>query len=352
MRSAPSRELPTRGWLTYRSVTNKESVMKMRSVRAFLTACLFGLLLCAGAMAQKPQVEIDGPTFKVNGTAKFLTFVSYYDGWRAPRPGPCADPNAPNATSLQCDLKWIKQIGIDGIRVFPNWIMARDLSDPTQPTDYWFWDDIPFTPTGLRDPNLGNLKQFLDLAGAAGLVVDLTFTRDTVCGDGQRAVNDCPNGRMSFPQYKARIVEALNALKDSDPNRFSHVIIDLQNERNLCGSIYEFQCMTPEQLAELVQAARGVDTPLKNRLSASMTTPDMSGIANVANVAASAQLNFVAWHDPRDGVWFSAMESRVAELRQHLAQAGVTLPISIQETTPWQEDRNAEHLKAAAQGAK
>src|SRR6185503_21175905 len=100
--------------------------------------------------------------YNIDGQPKFLIMVSYFDGWRAPRLGPCTDPNA---TSLQCDFRWLRQIGFDGVRIFPNWLVYTDLNDPTWPRNPGFGGDTLFTPTGLRDGRLNQLMEILDAAG-------------------------------------------------------------------------------------------------------------------------------------------------------------------------------------------
>ena len=295
-------------------------------------------------MAQRPHVTLDGNHYNIDGQPKFLIFTSYMDGWRAPRPGPCNDPNV---TSLQCDFRWLKQTGFDGVRIFPNWWLYTDLSDPTWPRTAWWWDDILFTPTGLRPGRIEQLKSILDAAGDAGLVVDLTFTRETVCGIAPTG-NCPPEQRMSFSNYKAAVVETLSALAN-ESERFSHVIVDLQNEHTLAGSDREFQHLEESQVAELVGAIRAVGGPISQRLTASIATPDPG---EVATAVVAGTINWAAWHETRSDDWYSLTQSRVQDLRNHLAQIGVNVPISLQEPKPWQEDRNGEHMRIAVQGAK
>jgi hypothetical protein len=317
--------------------------------RAFLLACLFCLLQSSNAMAQKPHVAIDGDHFTIDGQPRFLIMVSYFDGWRAPHVISCTDPNG---TSLQCDFKWLKENGFDGVRIFPNWWMYRDLTDPTHPQDNWYWDDTLFELTRLRPGKLDQLKSILDAAGAAGLVVNLTFTRETICGLGRAdafSPNNCPSGqRMSFANYKARVLETMTALAN-ESERFSHVIIDLQNERNLTGSDREFQNLSDQQVLELVNAIRGIGGPISRRLAASMATPSTTEVANGVD---ATDLNIAAWHEDRGGEWYSLTHARVGELRTRLAQVGLNLPITLQEPTPWQDDRNGAHMKTAVRGAK
>ena len=319
--------------------------MMMRYARALLSACLFVILLSAGTMAQKPHVVVEGDHFYMEGGPRFLIFVSYFDAMRARRAGPCTNIND---TSLQCDFKYIKEVlRFDGVRIFVNWWKYVDLANPADPGDNWYWNDTLFEYTGnLRPGKLDELKTVLDAAGAAGLVVDLTFTRETVCGVAPRRGNDCPDDqRMSFANYKTAVLATMSALAN-ESERFSHVVIDLQNEHNL--SDRPFQFLDVGRIAELANAIRAVGGPVGQRLGASTGAPTVE----VAGEIAAAQLNIAEWHDPRVANWFSATEARVAELRTSLGQYGVSVPIFLDEPQRWQDDSNVEDMKIAAQGAK
>lgn len=321
--------------------------MMMRYARVSFTVCVFVILLNVSAMAQKPHVVVEGDHFYMEGGPRFLIFVSYFDAMRARRNGPCVNIND---TSLQCDFKYIKEIlRFDGVRIFVNWWMYLDVANPANPGDNWHWNDTLFEYTGnLRPGKLDELKTVLDAAGAAGLVVDLTFTRETVCGVAPRRGGDCPDDqRMSFANYKNAVVTTVSALAN-ESERFSHVIVDLQNEHDLSGPERQFQFLDLGQVAELVNSIRAVGGPISRRLGASTGMPT----GEVAREVAAAQLNIADWHDPRDTGWYSSTESRVVEIRASLSQFGITVPIFLDEPQRWQDDGNVEHMKIAAQGAK
>ena len=129
-------------------------------------------------------------------------------------------------------------------------------------------------------------------------VINLTRPQPTVCGVAPRstAPGDCPDDqRMSFPNYKAAVVATLSALAN-ESDRFSHVIVDLENEHNLVGSDRVFQHLEDAQVAELAGAIRAVGGPISQRLTASIATPSAG---EVANSVAAGSLNMAAWHDER-----------------------------------------------------
>src|SRR5262245_7513641 len=55
--------------------------------------------------------------FLVNGTPRYLVFISYFDAFDVP------------ATDLVADLRYLRARGVDGIRIMPNWWTA--LNDYT-----------------------------------------------------------------------------------------------------------------------------------------------------------------------------------------------------------------------------
>src|SRR5262245_28848001 len=61
----------------------------------------------ASTQARSPVLGVTGSAFTVNGQPKFLLFMSYFDAMRA--------------SNLDDDLTYIKSLGFDGIRIFPNW---------------------------------------------------------------------------------------------------------------------------------------------------------------------------------------------------------------------------------------
>lgn len=304
-------------------------------------------ILFAGAASAQPRIVVEGDHFTVNEQPRFLIFVSYFDAMRAAQGGPC--PADFSQHTLQCDLKYIKEVlHFDGVRILVNWLMMVNLSDPTNPGDNWFGADTLLTADGsIRPSALDRLAAVLDAAGAAGLVVDLTFGRDTVCALAPLPGDNCPDAsRMSIGAYLSAVPAAVSILANQSA-RFPHVIIDLQNERNLSGRPFQFlPDVNVHQLTDAIRAAGG---PISQKLAASAATPSTD---EVAGSVSAGGLDIADWHDPRDPNWFALTEGRVADLRTKLAAIGPARPIHMQEPQRWQDDRNAGHFNTAVQGAK
>lgn len=127
-----------------------------------MLSCL--LLAAASAEAQRPSVSVEGDHFLVNGRPRFLIFISHPDAMRARRAGPCTNPSD---TSLECDLKYIKEtLHFDGIRIFPNWWNFIDVGGGL--LENWFASHTLFTTTGLRYPDLQPSRTFSTPRGMPG----------------------------------------------------------------------------------------------------------------------------------------------------------------------------------------
>src|SRR5438445_1852539 len=66
---------------------------------------LIGIAFCA-ATAQAQKLSIQGDRFAVDGTPRFLTFITYFGAMGAP--------------NTIADLHLIRSLGFDGIRIWPN----------------------------------------------------------------------------------------------------------------------------------------------------------------------------------------------------------------------------------------
>jgi hypothetical protein len=167
----------------------------------WLTAWLVGGLwfMTASASAQ-PALGISGNRFTINGSPRFLVFVSYFDAMRA------------SDGTLHGDFQYFHDHGIDGVRIFPNWWLCADTvhCGGNYGNDTLF-DQLAF----LRPDRLAQFKHVLDLAGQHGLVVDVSFARETV--PGISTVDEI---------YEAGLDDAASALAGGYP----HVMFDLQNE--------------------------------------------------------------------------------------------------------------------------
>ena len=146
---------------------------------------LIGLCLAA-TQAQAQKLSIQGDRFAVDGTPKFLTFITYF--------GAMGAPNIIN------DLHLIRSLGFDGIRIWPNLDTGPQLmnGDGT-----------------LRPDELRRLLFILDQARLERLIVDVTFTYEHI-------------SRMTPATARVGIMAATNALRSYD-----NLLFDIENERNV-----------------------------------------------------------------------------------------------------------------------
>ena len=164
---------------------------------------------------------------------EFTVLFSYFD--------------AMNATNLSGDLDYLKSKGIDGIRIFPNWW------DYQGPRNFVFSDSVLMSSNGnIKNDRVSKLKEILDTASSKGMIVDVTFTRDTVSGSCSQAGKSimCP------PDYKKGVTSAASLIKDYD-----NIIIDLQNEASGENPITYFDKSNLEDLANSIRGV-GNTSPL------------------------------------------------------------------------------------------
>jgi hypothetical protein len=241
-----------------------------------------------------PVLQAAGDRFAVDGSPRFLLFVSYYDALRV------------SPAALEEDLAYLKSRGIDGIRILPNWFHFRcgGLSTPAD-------DDGLFTPTGLRHSRWEAFVHVLQRAAAHRLLVDATFTRDTIQGIGVAA-------------YEAQIQEVARLLAGS----YRHVLFDLQNEHDLAGPESSvIPRLTREQVRSI---ANGITDNQR------LVTVSTSGGADreAGEVAAFAGLEVVALHPDRSGSWYSFdIGEAVSDARA--GQGGAFRPAYLQEPMPF-----------------
>src|SRR5688572_14740180 len=95
---------------------------------AWIISGIVMFALASPVAAQVLGVERD--RFTVDGRPKFLLFISYFDGLRR------AHANG-GAGDLDTDFRYLKQIGVDGIRVLPNW-QYNCASGPTDDSSKLF----------------------------------------------------------------------------------------------------------------------------------------------------------------------------------------------------------------------
>ena len=250
-----------------------------------------------------------GPSFTVNGTPRFLVFVSYFD--------------ALEAATLDADLGYLAG-RVDGVRVFANW---WDFAG-TGPCRLRF---SPGTVVGVgtdgrvsvRPDRLARLRTVLDRARAHGLLVDLTFAAEPV--EGLSALAAGPDRRVCPPAgftntvrwrpYAEAVGRVAEALRGPD---YRHVFFDLQNEAG-----HRLNGARPADLALLVDEVRRADPD--RLLSVSMFDPDAARQARLVARLNLACLNFHDW--PRGPGWGARTASQVRKFRTALDRIGLHLPI-------------------------
>jgi hypothetical protein len=279
--------------------------------------CAAGLILfTAVAAGAAPRLGITGTQFTVDGAPRFLVFISYFDGVRRVAGG------------AQPDLDYLKT-RVDGIRVFPNW--WEYACPPRSGNDTLF--DLQ---GGIRPAVWQAVDALLAQAGARGLIVDLSFSRETVTDNGR------PPHVLDADAYQralTTLVGSTTYLKGRHP----HVLIDVQNE----WPIHSDQV----RIDALLKALRAAD-------------PDRVLVASssgggYAAVGLDVPLVAAAYHDPRERDWYGAETARriVDRIRGSLGAA--VQPVYLQEPMPWgtvcpRQDNDPEpaHFTAALANAR
>src|SRR5438552_2538979 len=156
--------------------------------------------LGAAAPVSTQALGVQGDRFTLNGQPRFLVFVSYFDGVRR------IPDNLASTAVLDADLDFFVRTGISGVRVFPNWQFAGDTLMRCDGT--------------LRRLELEKLRMFVDRTAKKGLIVDVSFTIDTVRNIQGR---QC----LSAANYGTALQAATAALAGKQG-----VLFDLQNEHD------------------------------------------------------------------------------------------------------------------------
>jgi hypothetical protein len=220
---------------------------------------------CISVHAQaRLKLTIEGDKFCINSQAKFFVFASYFD--------------ALDAAYLQSDLNYLQAHCISGIRIFPNWWGNQTYSNHT------LFDSLGH----IRPERMKRLKSVLEAAQAHGMIVDITFTHETVKG-------------LDIAHYKKGIVRTVSKLKS-----YKYILYDLQNERNgqrtylsekdiiaLRGVLKSIQPGVILSASEAYEATPGEDSGFVSRTG----------------------MDVINYHEPRGGKWWNRTYSRAEELR-------------------------------------
>src|SRR5215510_12023967 len=158
-----------------------------RAGRLILVMAIAGAALGArDACAQR--LTVAGDRFAVDGSPRFLTFISYF--------------GAMGAADVAADFEFLKDAGFDGVRIWPN--------SPEGP-------QLMRTDGTLDPSSLQRLIEIVERARDRRLVVDVTFTAEHISG-------------MNADTYRRAIAAATSALLP-----YRHLLVDIENERNIYG---------------------------------------------------------------------------------------------------------------------
>jgi hypothetical protein len=208
------------------------------------------LVLCLwSSEARAQRLSIQGDRFAVDGAPKFLTFITYFGAMGAP--------------NIIADLRLIRSLGFDGIRIWPNLDTGPQLMNGDG---------------SLRPDELNRLLFILDQARLERLIVDVTFTYEHIRG-------------MTPATARVGIVAATNALRS-----YENLLFDIQNERN----VRDRRFMSEADVASIFAAIKSVDPArIATADNAPVNTPEFA-----ADFTARLGLDVTAYHDARPANWY------------------------------------------------
>src|SRR6266850_830166 len=225
------------------------------------------LVLAVPVAAHAQRLSIQGDRFAIDGTPRFVTFISYV-----------AAMNAVNPTA---DLKYLRSKGFDGVRIWPNL-----NTGPVQLMRV----DGSLTPGGLS-----TLKFILDRARDERLVVDVSFTAEHIPG-------------LDAGRFRDAILTTTAELRDYD-----NVLFDIQNETNVYGPFGK-----PLGAGDVSSIRAGIKSVHASRIvTASISSNDTA--AFTADYASRTGLDVAAYHDPRTSHFYvpQHVQSIVGDLKRN-----------------------------------
>jgi hypothetical protein len=259
-------------------------------MKAAAIACA---LLVFATSSRAQTLGIDGTRFTIDGRPGFLLFVSYFDGLRRA----AADKGTGD---VDTDFAYLKRAGFDGLRLMVNWQYPCGGG----PAD----DQKLLTGDGsINEPMWPVFIRFLDRAAAHGLVVDVTFTRDTF------------EPAIPIDGYQKGLASVAARLRGAGGYR--HALFDIQNE-------YPIHGLTPDDVRRILTAVREADP-------ARIVTASGGG----GDILDAPGMSVVAYHDPREDDWAEVATAR-RQLDAVRAQTGNKTgnkPIYLQEPMPFRK---------------
>jgi DNA-binding transcriptional ArsR family regulator len=251
------------------------------------------LVAALAERASAQRLSIDGDQFAVDGSRRFLTFISYFDGM--------------NALDVTDDLQFLHDAGFDGVRLWPTRELIRA--------------DGSLDPTGLA-----RLRFVLDRARERRLIVDVTFTAEHVAG-------------LDAAHLRIALAAAAQALLS-----YENVLFDIQNERDVYGPFGR-----PLAQADVAAIRAAIKEAHPQRIVTASITPNLSPDA-AAKFTADTQLDVTAYHDDRVANWYE--RGRLQAIVDAMRSNG--RPAYLQEPTrfPFPSTDRADYFIQARANAK
>jgi len=256
------------------------------------------ILALAPCDAWAQRLTVAGDRFAVDGSPRFLTFISYFD--------------AMGAADVGADLQFLKDAGFDGVRIWPNSL-----------------EDGPKLMRGDGALNPGELNRLLEILNHAvqrRLIVDVSFN-----------AKDIPD--LSASEYRAAIAAAADALRP-----YRNVLIDIQNERNIYGPFG--RPLAAPDVEAIAASIKAIDP---ERIVTASNSQDLPPGA-AAQFTADTGLDVTAYHDRRNDNWYTyaQIQSIVGALKRN------GRPAYLQEPTrfPNPSTDQAEYFTQARANAK
>lgn len=287
-----------------------------RSVHVVVAVGLCSWLGAGAASAQ--ALAVQGDHFTVNGTAKFLTFITYFDALDVPD------------DRIDLDFNNLKNaVHVDGVRILPNW--WEQTSRASSPRSF-AGNAVMDWNGNIRGASWDKLVRVLNRARAWGLVVDLSWTADTV-----GPVGPFGPGSLDFARYKQALGQVTAMLASP---AYNHVLFDLQNESTKTGPFGA--ALSEGQIGELAGHVHSIDpSRIVTASSEGLSSGDARERANRTGQ------DVVSWHEPRSRTWYTSTASDVPALRAS------GKPAYLQEPPKYEDaGSNANDFLEAARQAK
>ncbi|MCC6795374.1 MAG: hypothetical protein IT366_09670 [Candidatus Hydrogenedentes bacterium] len=255
-------------------------------MRRFRCSAFFvSFALCVHAEVTTPQLAISKNRFTVDGQERFLVLVSYFDAMRA------------SPENLETDFTFLRELGVDGIRIFPNWWDFRSKIS--------FADDTLMDAKGKPRPDrMKVLNDLLERAARYAMIVDVSFAYETVEGLSDLKAEQVGTGQGALPVNQVHIDDYERGLvaitKELKP--YENLFLDIQNEYN--GRITH---LSDDEIRRLAAAIKHADP--KRLVTASLANE--IGPEEVSERSNEVNIDIVGWHESRNPWHFDAMDQLV-----------------------------------------